>query len=78
MKNFKTLSYVYGTEETIKVGGKYYFGQLWDGEGNGLELLESGVIAVYDETGDFIIVDFDVEYIDFDEIMESVVKVTGC
>ena len=31
----KTLSYIYGKEEEIEIGGKYYFGQLWDGDGDG-------------------------------------------
>lgn len=42
-----TLSYILGTEDTIETGKEYYFGQLWDGDGDGEELLESGAIAVY-------------------------------
>lgn len=30
-----TLSYVLGTEGTIETGKIYYFGQLWDGDGDG-------------------------------------------
>ena len=41
----KTLSYVLGEEREIEIGQKYYFGQLWDGEGDGEELLESGTIS---------------------------------
>lgn len=67
----KTLSYVMGCEEEIKVGGEYYFGQLWDGDGDGQELLESGAIAL-DE--DFI-VSFDVTETD-SELLKTLVKVT--
>lgn len=38
----KTLSYINSTIEDIIVGKKYYFGQLWDGNGGdsqGNELL---------------------------------------
>jgi hypothetical protein len=46
----KTLSYINGIEEDIVIGKTYYFGQLWDGNGDGLELLQSGAITIYDET----------------------------
>ena len=45
----KTLSYVHGTEEEINIGGKYYFGELWDGNGDGEELLESCSISLDNE-----------------------------
>lgn len=45
----KTLSYIYGTEQEIEIGAELYFGQLWDGNGDGEELLNSGEIAVWDE-----------------------------
>ena len=32
-----TLSYILGTEDTIETGKEYYFGQLWDGNGDGEE-----------------------------------------
>ena len=41
----KTLSYILGKIEEIEIGQEYYFGQLWDGEGDGEELLESGTIS---------------------------------
>ena len=41
----RTLSYVLGQERKIEIGQEYYFGQLWDGEGDGEELLESGTIS---------------------------------
>lgn len=42
----KTLSYISGKSEEIKIGQKYYFGQLWDGQdGDADELLESGTVS---------------------------------
>ena len=41
----KTLSYVLGQEREIEIGQEYYFGQLWDGEGDGEELMESGAVS---------------------------------
>lgn len=67
----KTISYVMGNEEEIRVGGDYYFGQLWDGSGDGQELLESGAIAL-DE--DFIVA-FNVIESDPD-LSKTLVKVT--
>lgn len=66
-----TLSYILGNEEEIKVGGEYYFGQLWDGNGDGEELLESGAIAL-DEN---FIVSFDLAEADSD-ILKTLVKIT--
>ena len=40
-----TLSFILGEEKKIEVGDILYFGQLWDGEGNGEELLDSGAIS---------------------------------
>lgn len=56
----KTLSCIYGTEEEITIGREYYFGQLWDGNHDGQELLESGAIAVYDGDGEFEVYDFEI------------------
>lgn len=44
-----TLSYVLCSEDIIEAGKEYFFGQLWDGNGDGEELLESGAIAVYQD-----------------------------
>lgn len=41
----RTLSYINGEDQEIKIGAELYFGQLWDGNGNGLELLESEEIS---------------------------------
>lgn len=57
----RTLSYTGAVVEEIRVGEIYYFGQLWDGDGDGEELLESGAIAVYNEEAeDWEVVDFEI------------------
>lgn len=71
----KTESYAGGIKEVVKAGEIYYFGQLWSGNGNGTELLESGAIAMVDEGGKEIIVRFAV--IEMDEnILNAIVRVT--
>ena len=67
----KTLSYIYGQEEEIKIGNTYYFGQLWDGEGEGQELLESRGISIDD-----VLVEFEVIEVHTD-ILKSIVRVIG-
>ena len=68
----KTLSYILGSsEEEIVINGEYYFGQLWNGEGNGEELLESGAISPDGEN----IVAFEVVK-KSEDILETVIKVT--
>ena len=66
----KTLSYVLGKIEEIQIGQEYYFGQLWDGEGDGEELLESGTISPDNES----IVAFEVAE-KADDLTQIVVKV---
>ena len=70
-----TLSYVLGVENTIEAGREYYFGQLWDGDGDGEELLESGAIAVYQD-GEEYIVDFEILEL-AEDILQTVVRVTS-
>lgn len=70
-----TLSYVLGDDDTIETGKTYYFGQLWDGNGDGEELLESGAIAVYQDGEEFI-VDFEIME-SAEDILQTRVKVTG-
>lgn len=67
----KTLSYVLGQEREIEIGQEYYFGQLWDGEGDGEELLESGAISPDEEN----VVAFEVIE-KSDNPLETLVKVT--
>ena len=69
------LSYILGTEDTIETGKEYYFGQLWDGDGDGEELLESGAIAVYQDGTEYI-VDFEITETS-EDILQTRVKVTG-
>lgn len=67
----KTLSYVRGTEQEIKVGEDLYFGQLWDGDGDGQELLESGSISPDNEN----IVAFEIIR-PSEDILNTMVKIT--
>ena len=67
----KTLSYILGSEEEIVINEEYYFGQLWDGNGDGEELLESGAISPDRKN----IVAFEVVK-KADDILETVIKVT--
>ena len=46
----KTLSYVGCSEEEIAKGGQYLFGQLWDGNGDSNELLDSGSVSPNNES----------------------------
>lgn len=67
----KTLSYVMGNEKEIKVGEEYYFGELWDGNGDGQELLESGAVSIDDEH----VVTFEIVEED-EDILNTLVKIT--
>ena len=66
-----TLSYVLGREREIEIGQEYYFGQLWDGEGDGEELMESGAVSPDGEN----VIAFDVIE-NADDPLETLVKVT--
>lgn len=67
----KTLAFYKGTETDIVPGLEVYFGQLWDGEGDGQEILESGAVSPDGES----VVSFEVIEAD-DDPMESRVRVT--
>lgn len=68
----KTLSYILGSsEEEIVINEEYYFGQLWDGNGDGEELLESGAISPDGEN----VVSFEVVK-KANDILETIVRVT--
>jgi hypothetical protein len=75
MIKLNTLSYVYGQNDTIEVGEEYFFGQLWYGDGDGEELLESGAIAVYQD-GEELIVNFEILE-PAEDILQTRVKVIG-
>ena len=68
----KTLSYILGKIEEIEIDKEYYFGQLWDGEGDGEELLESGTVSPDEEN----VVAFEVLEENPDDICKTLVKVT--
>ena len=72
-----TKSYIKAVEEEIEVGGRYYFGQFIDTEGNEEDILESGSISMYDEEEeDYVIVEFKIIELDEDNISDTVVEVT--
>lgn len=76
MAKLNTLPYILGQNGTIETGEEYYFGQLWDGDGDGEELLESGAIAVYQD-GEEHIVDFEIIETSGDDILQTVVRITS-
>lgn len=67
----KTLTYILGSEEEIVINKEYYFGQLWDGNGDGEELLESGAIS---PDGENIVAFKIIEKAN--DILETIVRVT--
>lgn len=67
----KTLSYILGTEREIEINETYYFGQLWPGDGDGLEILNDGCVSPDNEN----IVAFDILTEDAD-ILNYIVRVT--
>lgn len=66
-----TLSFNYAQEEEIEIGKEYYFGQLWDGEGDGEELLKSKSVSSDNEN----VVAFEISEENSD-ILRTLVKVT--
>lgn len=71
VKNMKTLSYILGTEQEIKIGAELYFGQLWDGEGDGEELLASGSVSPDEEN----VVAFEIIE-SAEDVLQTLVRVT--
>lgn len=75
----KTYSYGYKPSQSIEVGETYLFGQLWDGSGDGEELLESGCVYVLGApdlifNGD--VVDFEIVEIK-EDVMDALVKIVS-
>ena len=52
MKIMMTLE----SKETIKIGMEIRFAELWDGNGNGEELLESGTICIGEDEDDMPVI----------------------
>ena len=80
----KTESYVKTNylNEVVR-GAVYYFGQLWNGNGDGQEILESGSIAMWDEKLEFdpygdnwVTVDFEIVR-EAENILDTTVKVVN-
>lgn len=74
----KTESYIKSmNEENVKIGHKYYWGELTDGSPAANDSLSDGVIAMYNaETADTVVVTFEMIEFDPDNIMDSIVLVT--
>ncbi|WP_394916989.1 hypothetical protein [uncultured Robinsoniella sp.] len=72
-----TLSYVLGNEEEIKVGNTYYFGQIWNSDGDGEDLLESGTIAIWDSAkeAEYVLWFNTVE--ENEDLLQTLVKITN-
>ena len=66
----KTLSYVLGREEEIKIGRCYYFGQLWDGNGNGDILLNDRCVSLDENIIIFEVIE------ESENILNTLVEVT--
>lgn len=72
----KTLSYIYENEQEIDVGADLYFGQIWDGYGNGEELLKSRSICLEEDTSGIpVIVAFCITKNE-ENILDTVVHIT--
>lgn len=70
----KALSYVNGNGKEIEAGKEYYFGEIWDGDGDGEQLLKDGCLYTYSE-GEEIRIDFEVMQYSKD-VLEALVEVT--
>lgn len=66
-----TITYVYGEKEEIELGNTYYFGEIWDGIGDGEELLKSGTISIDDTLVDFEVIEENTD------LLKSIVRVIG-
>ena len=68
----------YETGQIIKVGETYRFADIWSGDGDEEEILESGAMgAAYDkELDEFIVADFEIVYKDEENIIQSIIRIT--
>lgn len=72
----KALSYINGSGKEIEEGREYYFGEIWDGNGDGRQLLKDGCLYTYSEEKDEEIrIDFEVLQYRTD-VLETLVEVT--
>lgn len=69
----KTLSYVNRTGKEIEEGKAYHFGEIWDGDGDGEQLLKDGCLYTYSE-GEEILIEFNVLQYSVD-ILEVLVEI---
>lgn len=75
----KTYSYGYKPSQPIEIGETYLFGQLWDGSGDGEELLESGCVYMLgtpDPIFNGDVVNFEIVEIK-EDVMGTLVKVVS-
>lgn len=75
----KTYSYGYKPSQPIEVSETYLFGQLWDGSGDGEELLKSGCVYVLgapDPIFNGDVVNFEITEVK-ENLMDTLVKVVS-
>ena len=74
----KTYNYIYPSQP-IEIGETYLFGQLWDGSGDGEELLESGCVYVLgtpDPIFNGDVINFEITEVK-ENLMDTLVKVVS-
>lgn len=76
MRLLYAINYRVGYREIISPFCFYYFGQLWDGEGDGEDILESGVIYIK-QNGYEYGVNFRVNHQKEENINDTMVYVTS-
>lgn len=65
------------TNEHVVIGNRYRFSELWNGDGDGEELLDSGSIALWsNRLDDEAIIEFSIIEKDENNILNTLVKVT--
>lgn len=64
------------SREEIKIGMEVRFAELWDGDGDGQELLDSGAIAVWDEEAESDIIAAFESIEPNEDVLDTLVRVT--
>lgn len=75
----KTLSYIHGKRREIVKGESYYFGELWDGNGDADYIFDGkgeGVVWVDSDDGESSFVDFKYDVLNTSELLDTTVTVT--